>query len=167
MSGLSRGRSEAGTTLIELIMAVAIMGVAFVAILGGIGSAIIGADVQRRDATAGLVLSSAAERIVAETAPYEYKTCVGIVPGMPYPNPADATSPESGYTVKVTRVTFWDPSSNRFVAGPASCTPDPLDPADVPEDSGLQLIQLTATSASGTRAPKVEVLEVVKRKVDT
>lgn len=132
--------------MIELVMAMAMMGLAFVAILGGIGTAIIGADVQRRDAAAGVVLTTAAERIVADTEPY-------VACATSYPVPP----PPPGFTVAVEEVALWDQASNRFVAALDSC------PAT---DDGLQMIRLSARSSSGSRPSDVEVLEVVKRRVD-
>lgn len=157
MSTRPSGRSEAGTTLIELLVAVAIMGIAFVTILGGIGTAIIGSDAQRRDASAGLVLTSAAERVVAEADPYAYVPCA-----TDYQDPAP---PPARYSVTVNSVAFWDTSSNRFVAPAEIPFCDPTNPA-FPADGGLQLIELSVTSSTGTRPPQVEVLQVVKRQVD-
>jgi len=139
-------RSENGTTLIELVVAVAIMGIAFVAILGGIGTAIIGAGSQRRDATAGLLLTSAAEKIVANTQPYQ-----ACATSSTYQVPAPAPL---GFRVEVMKVAHWDPSTNQFGA---AC---PL------TDAGLQLITLSVTSTAGARAPQMEVLDVVKRQVE-
>lgn len=132
-------RGEPGETLIEVLVAVAIMGLAFVVILGGIGTAIIGADVQKQQAGADLALRSAAETIT-------YQPCAASYP--------DQTPP--GFVVEVTRVSYWDPGSNQFdVDPPASCSPPS------PSDSGLQLLDLTVTSASGR--PTSETLQVVKR----
>lgn len=143
------GRSEGGTTLIELVVAVAIMGVAFVAILGGIGSAIIGAAAQRRDATAGVVLTSAAEAIVA--APYLACAALYVPPAAP-----------SGYTVTVTKVAYWQAGSNRFLpveqsaCGPATASPT---------DDGVQLVTLSVTppARAGVGAGTTQTLDVVKR----
>ena len=152
-------RSEAGTTLIEVIVAVAIMGFAMVAILGGIGTSIIFTDIQRREATAGLVLTSTAEELVAETTPYE-------VCAEPSDYQATVTSPEPAvFEVTVTRVRFWDAASTRFVPSLDSCTPsgDPL----LPEaDNGLQLLDLSVTATSGSRKSTTD-LQVVKRDVET
>jgi type II secretory pathway pseudopilin PulG len=142
-------RSDAGATLIELIVAVAIMGVAFVTILAGIGTAIIGADIQRRDATASVVLATAAEKITAESEPY-------VACAASYPVPA----PPEGFTVVVAEVALWDQASNRFVATLDSCLATPA------ADDGLQLVRLTSTSSGGSRGADVEVLEVVKRRID-
>lgn len=153
MSPRPRSRSEAGTTLIELLVAVAIMGIAFVTILGGIGTAIIGSDYQRRDATSGVVLTSAAEKIVADTMPYK-----------PCAQPADYQDPTpspSGFIVAVNEVLFWDGVSDgasRFVA---------LSPCAATADKGIQLIKLTLTPPAGPRANDVEFLEVVKRQVNS
>lgn len=147
-------RSESGTTLIELIMTVAIMGFAMLAIMGGIGTSIVFASIQRQDAKSRLVLTTAGEKILAQAAPYLYKPCATTSDYAPLP-----AAPE-GYTLTLNKVAFWDPLSNRYVASPPSSCPD--------KDGGLQLIRLQVTSSSGgSRAPKDEFLEVVKRQPDT
>ena len=152
-SGRGTRGSEAGTTLIELIVAVVIMGFAMLAIMGGIGTSIIFSSIQRQDAKSRLVLTTAAEKILAEATPYLYKPCATTSDYAPLP----AAPP--GYTLTVSKVAFWTPSTNRYVATHPSC------PA---KDGGLQLIKLQVTSSSGgSRAPKDEFLEVVKRQPDT
>lgn len=135
-------RSEAGTTLIELLVAVAIMGIAFVTIIGGMGMAIIGAGTQERKATTSVVLRTAAETIT-------YQACKTV-------DTYDSTSlpvPPPGFAVSVTRVSQWvDDDTNPFPASTSPCT-----------DTGLQLIELTVTSTS-TGQPATEKLQVVKRK---
>ena len=133
--------SQAGTTLIELLVTIAIMGIAFVGVVGGIGTAIIGADFQKRGATSGIVLTSAAERIAAETTPY-----VRCATPDKYQDPSVETS-EYGIGIEVL---YWDGGS-RFGT---SCT--------VAEDRGVQLIRLTLTPPPGPRANEVETLDVVK-----
>lgn len=157
-------RSEAGTTLIELVVTVAIMGFAMLAIMGGIGTSIIFADVQRKDATSRLVLTSAAEKIVSETEPDKYQACATTYP---------APSSPAGYVVTVEKVTFWEPRSNRYVdsgtlatANINYCNPD-LSVSR--SDSGLQLITLKATSmrqVNGVETAQVETIKVVKRQVE-
>lgn len=156
MSRRPSGRSEAGTTLIELLVAVAIMGIAFVTILGGIGTAIIGSDIQKRDATGGVVLTSAAEKIVADSMPY--KPCAAPAD---YQDPAylDPTFTRGGYRVEVTEVDFWDGGSGYVplpVPPPAAC-------GDA--DNGIQLIKLQLIPPPGPRAGATELLEVAKRQV--
>ena len=146
--------SEAGTTLVELIVTVAIMGFAMLAILGGIGASIIFADVQRKDASARLVLTTAAEQIVSDAAPYRYQVCASS-----YPAPAAP----AGYTLAVNKVAIWEPTSNRYVPATdvPSCSPAPG------SDSGLQLIELKVTAEGGSKADKDEFLQVAKRQVET
>lgn len=134
--------SQAGTTLIELLVTIAIMGISFVGVVGGIGSAIIGADFQKRGATSGIVLTSAAEEIVADTT--AYSSC-----GEPaYPDPPA----QSGYDVAIDAVLFWDPQSSEFATG-----------CPTTGDAGIQFIRLKLTPPAGPRASDVEFLEVVKR----
>lgn len=146
-------RSEAGTTLIELLVTIAIMGIAFVGVLGGIGTAIIGTDVQRKDSTSGVVLTSAAEKLTADTVTYQ-----------PCANAAYFTSflptTTPGFLVEVTRVSLWDgkpDASSRFV------DVSTIAPCGADDDKGLQLIELTLTPA-GPRSTGPEVLQVVKRR---
>lgn len=140
--------SERGATLVELLMAVVVMGLAFVIITGGIGTAIIGADIQRQQTAAGVALRSAAERIV-DIAYVECATASDY---------ASQLSAVEGVTVTVAAVSYWYP-------------PNPSDPAnpgnrfDVPcaADTGLQLVDLSATPATG-RLTSNETLQVVKRR---
>lgn len=143
-------RSEAGTTLIELVVTIAIMGIALVGAVGGIGTAIIGADQQRRDSTSGVALTSAAERVVSDTRPY--KPCA-----LPSDYQDAPPSPSGDFVVTVSRVMFWDPPSNRFVE---------LSPCDPAADNGIQLVTLMVTPPPGPRAQPVPPLDVVKRRIE-
>lgn len=129
-------------TLIELIVVIVIMAVAFLVIVGGMGTAIIGADIQKQRAGADLAIRTAAETI-------DYEPCATT-----YTAPA---SP--GFSVVVTRVSYWDALTNTFDSDPpASCSP----PSGPPEDSGLQLLDLRVTSTTGRSTS--ETLQVVKRR---
>jgi type II secretory pathway pseudopilin PulG len=63
MKHRSRGHSEAGETLAELLVALAILGIAIVVIVGGLGNAIFASNVHRNYATAGTVARNAAETL--------------------------------------------------------------------------------------------------------
>jgi prepilin-type N-terminal cleavage/methylation domain-containing protein len=130
---------ESGVTLIELVVTVVIMGIAFVVIVGGMGTAILGADVQRQRAGADLAIRTAAETVA-------YQECAAS-----YSPPASA-----GFSVTVTRVTYWDAVTNSFVASLPTCAENP------PTDGGLQLVDLAVTSTTGRQTS--ETLQVVKRR---
>jgi len=62
---LERGTGDAGTTLIEILMAVILVGIAFVALLAGLSTVALGSDIHRQQADAEVVLTSAAEHLKA------------------------------------------------------------------------------------------------------
>jgi type II secretory pathway pseudopilin PulG len=70
-------RDDRGETLVELIVAVAILGTAVVAIVGAIGTAIHLSEVHRRQAQAGVYVRSFGEAIENKVngSPTGYKAC--------------------------------------------------------------------------------------------
>ncbi|MFD5141863.1 prepilin-type N-terminal cleavage/methylation domain-containing protein [Streptomyces sp. NPDC058401] len=130
-----RHRGEEGETLIEVLVAVVLIGVAFVAILGGMGTAMISSVTQQKVTSADSVVRSAAEKVVG--APYV--SCAGG-----YETPA----PPAGYTVTV-EVEYWDGVGAFGRACPTA-------------DTGVQKITLTVHS-TGPRPVRDVTLEVVKR----
>lgn len=129
-------------------MAVVIMGLAFVIITGGMGTAIIGADIQAQQTGSDLALRSAAERIV--DLPY-----VDCATSSDY---AAQLDPVAGIAVTVTSVSYWYPPNPS----------DPVNPGNrfgVPcaADTGLQLVDLSATPTNG-RLTASDTLQVVKRR---
>jgi prepilin-type N-terminal cleavage/methylation domain-containing protein len=136
-------RDEAGFTLIEVIVTVAIMAISFVVIVGGLGTAILGSDISRRQATAQSVLRSSAEAVKGAG----YVDCAGAVT---YPLPV-----VQGYAVSITGVTYWDQGANTFVSE-SQCTNDP----------GLQLLTIKVEPQETAKGHNLEprTLQVVKRK---
>ena len=130
-------RGEQGTTMVELLVAVAILGVAFVSILGGMATSITASDIHRKQADGLALVTRNAEAVKA--APYV--ACAG-----PAAYEA-ALSVASGYSVSVTAVAFLDGAG--FVT---TCTTDP----------GIQRVSLEAKATSGTEG--VETVDVIKRK---
>jgi prepilin-type N-terminal cleavage/methylation domain-containing protein len=132
-------RSERGDTLIEILVAVVIMGVAFVLVLGGLGYAIIDAGRQQSQASATAALRSAAETIAADP----YQACPISTP---YALPMDP----SGVHVSIQAIDYWQ-SGQFSTTCPTS-------------DQGLQLVTLTITLTSTDHfPPAVTTLEIVKR----
>jgi type II secretory pathway pseudopilin PulG len=100
---------DRGETLIELVVAVAIMGVVVVALLGAIATSIRMSDVHRKQARAGAFLRSYAEEIqnsVAEGA--GYKPCADTVITR-YPASSFLGDVQL-YPPTITAVTFWNGS---------------------------------------------------------
>ena len=142
---MTRAAREAGATLIEVLVAVVIMGLAFVVIIGGIGTAILGSDLQQQRTSIDAALHSAAEQI-------SYMACPPG--GEPHYQSQLAGVVTDGVALSVTEVSYWkknpDPALDAFVAGP-TCI------------DGLHLLRLSAASTS-SRATSPETLEVVKRR---
>ena len=70
-----RPANDQGETLIELIIAVAIMGIAVVAIVSGLGTSILMSDVHRKQATAATYVRDYAEAIENAVAGGGYSAC--------------------------------------------------------------------------------------------
>jgi type II secretory pathway pseudopilin PulG len=132
------GRDDRGETLIELVVAMAIMSTGVVAVLGCLVTAIMVSDIHRKQSTAGVTLRNYAEAITR------------TVDGGGYPTGCAALSvsftPPAGYTASITKVGYW--SGSAWTSG---CT----------TDAGLR--QLTLQVASGD-ARAVEELVIVVRK---
>lgn len=60
-------RSEAGTTLVELLVTIVILGIAFTTLLGGTFTAVATADRQRKQSVAEATLRSFAEAVKGST----------------------------------------------------------------------------------------------------
>lgn len=136
-----RGRGEAGETLVETLVAVAILGIAGVSILGGLMASIVGSDYHRHQATAETLVRAAAEAVKGAT----YQPC-----------PATYTlpSPGAGFASAITRVEYW---SGTTVGNPNAFLPNCVTAGD----QGLQRITLTVTAADGRGT---ETIQVLKRK---
>ena len=116
-------RSDRGETLIELVVAVAILGIAAVAILAGLMLSVRTSDIHRNDATGGAYVRSFAEAIQTDVDANGYKPCATAASTY-----ADVPVPDlpAGYTPSVTAVQSWNGSSwvrratrrRRAAAGP-------------------------------------------------
>ena len=108
-TGERRSSNDEGETLIELIIAVAIMGIAVVAIVGGIATTIVMADVHRKQASAGAYVRDYAEAVSGHYS--------GSISPSYLPAAVGFTVP-SGFTATVTSVKCWDDAGKVF----STCT---------------------------------------------
>ena len=134
---------DAGVTLVETLVAIAILSIAGVAIIGGFFSMTATATFHRDTASGGAVLRSYADAVTADA----YLEC-----GAPYP--ASAFTPVAGFTV-TNSVTYWK-SDNVFYATGAAGSPCPA-----ATDNGLQRVLVTVSSTDGR---DVETVTVFKRR---
>jgi prepilin-type N-terminal cleavage/methylation domain-containing protein len=136
-----RTRSEdrdAGLTLVEVLLAVAILGIGVTAIVGGMMTSIKSSDMERRAADGQTAMRAYAEAVAGAT----YAACASSYTATGFTAPA-------GFSASMT-VTYWNASTSSFGS---SCT--------VPTDSGLQKVALTVAATDGRAT---ETLTIAKRK---
>jgi prepilin-type N-terminal cleavage/methylation domain-containing protein len=128
---------EAGFTLVELICAVVIMGVAFVAVLSAMGTSIIVSDYHVRRARAETVAQSWAEQVVNTP----YQPCATPSTGQYLVGGASGVSVDvpAGYSTTIDSVKYWNPTTALPAQFVTTCTTDP----------GLQQITLRVTPTGG------------------
>ena len=140
----NRWRNDRGETLVELVLAVAILGMAGVAIISGLMVSVQSSVVHRNDATAGAYVRSFAESIQGYVDSNGYKPCgaaaatySGVaVPDMPLEYPRSVTAVKS-----------WNGSTW------VTCTPD-----------GIQRLDLLVTIPGDSAHRADERLTVILRK---
>jgi prepilin-type N-terminal cleavage/methylation domain-containing protein len=147
-------RSDAGMTLVEILVAVAILGIAIMGMVSGMGTTSLASDRHRKQATADTVVKSYAEAIKQKVSVGAYVGCTTAIPTptasyLPS-NLNSSFSVPAQYTASVTQIKYWSTSAGAFQA---AC------PAG--DDKGAQLLTLSAQSNDG-RA--IEVVDIVVRK---
>ena len=135
-------RSEAGETLLELVMAVTIMGIALVAIVGGLVTSILVSDTHRKQAAAGAFARDYGAAIQNAVATGGYKPCDATG----YASTAVTGFDTTGYTKSIKSVAYWNGSGWQGSCG---------------TDRGLQKVTVLVRS-NDSRAS--EQLDVVLRK---
>jgi prepilin-type N-terminal cleavage/methylation domain-containing protein len=130
---MTRSRDDAGFTLVEVLLAVSILGLGVLVVVGGMMTSIMVSAQGRRSAEGQTAIRAYAEA-VSGTA---YSPCATT-----YASPGFAVP--SGWSTAPVSVSYWNGSG--FVAG---CAPD----------AGLQRVTLRLTSVDGG----VESLSLAKR----
>ena len=137
---------EHGETLLEILVSVTIMGIAFVAIIAGIGTTLLSSDIHRQNATAEAVVRTYAERLL-DPVDVPYVDCATT---SNYANPIGFSLPGAGWTASITSVLKWQ--GNTPPTFTSTCT----------TDQGLQQLTLRVQSPPGNHQA-TETLVVVKR----
>jgi prepilin-type N-terminal cleavage/methylation domain-containing protein len=146
-----RLRGEDGFSLVELMITIVIVGIAFVALLAGVTTSVIVSSHQREQSTADAVARSAAEWIKDPVNnPY---SCAA---NNPYS--LSALAVPTGYTVTISSIEYWNPPATPFTA--------PYTPGFQSSSStcanGLQRITLLVRSSDSQAS---ETVQVIKRAI--
>jgi hypothetical protein len=136
--------SEAGESLAELVVAIAIMGIAIVALVGGLATGLLASDFHRNHATGDTIARSVAELLKGRNVPW-------VASGV-YPASTWSTVDTSGFTVSIAPECW----SNKDTFNPPAFAACPAG------DLGLQ--KLTVSVASNGAHGATEVVTVLKRR---
>lgn len=156
-------RDDIGVGLVELVVAVALMGVVVAGILGAMWSSIRMSDVSDDQAKIEAALGSAADRL----ANYAYIPCPTIAGNagyLPIVQAAAGTVDWPTSTVTITDLRFWQPSSvsqGQWVTANNLTQGECNESASLTTSRTLQRITIKVTSPSGYS----KSLEVVKNNV--
>lgn len=142
MGGHRANYRERGETLLELLVAITILGIAVSAIIGGVVDSILVTDIHRKQTTAGLFARDYAEAIENNVDGSGYVACAAA--GAYSPATVGFTVP-AGFTATVGAALSWNGSTW------VNCT----------SDTGAQKVTVQVASTD-TRA--VESIDVVLRK---
>jgi type II secretory pathway component PulJ len=141
-------RSEAGETLIEVLIASALMGLVVVAIIGGLASVLLGSKLHRDQADGNRTLVGAMERLKSADVP---RRCVANGPSHPYYALASIPS-----AVKITTIEY---EVNRTDTTGNYVDFDSTAACDLTSQLTLQRITLIYTSADNAVTPSLSFIK--------
>lgn len=110
-------RSQTGATLVEVLIALALVGILVLALASGMLTLLKTSTETTKQQQVELALGSFTESL--KSGPYT--KCAALVAGSPYPNTAAWIPPQSSMSASLVKIEYWDKSSTSFVAAcPAS-----------------------------------------------
>ncbi|TNC29576.1 PulJ/GspJ family protein [Amycolatopsis alkalitolerans] len=130
---------DRGETLLELLVSVAILGLAGVALVGGLTTAVISSDAHRKAATAGATIRDYAETIETSVRVGGYQASCTPGYGAGFAPPAGFTTP------RITSVSFWNGSGF-----PGTCSTS--------GDLGVQRLTLMVSSVDGRATERMALV---------
>jgi type II secretory pathway pseudopilin PulG len=149
--------SEAGETLVELMITVAILGLSMVAILAAIWTTLRTADINSKSSNADTALRAFAEQLKQPQATdtFKYLPCTTAGAQVTYPT-YSPPAPYDHYTATVTKV--------RYLTGYSASEEPTWATACPATDRGLQEITLTVTGPDNEPdVASTETVTIVKR----
>lgn len=105
-------RSQTGATLVEVLIALALVGILVLALASGMLTLIKTSTETTKQQQVELALGSFTESL--KSGPYT--KCAALVAGSPYPNTTAWVPPQSSMTASLVKIEYWDKSSTSFVA---------------------------------------------------
>jgi len=152
--------SEAGETLLEVLISSALMAIVVVAIIGGLGTVVLAEHVHREQADANAALVAAMERVKSPSIP---RVSCATATESTYVAAAQAASPAlpTGWTISVVSVEYenyapgsvsWDTTCHEFV-------PVGSPPVMTPTTLTLQRITLQLATSDGRVTPKLSFVK--------
>ena len=137
MTGHRERSRERGESLVELLISVSILGIAVVAIVAGMATAITASDANRKQGIVEAQLRNFAESVTDPTVGYVECATTGS-----YASPPGFALP-AGFSSTITNVRYFDGNSPPAFTGTCPGTPD----------NGVQLVTVQIQSGDG-RAQK-------------
>jgi hypothetical protein len=130
-----RHRSEAGDTMVEVLIAIAVIAIAATAILAAFATSISGSGAQRTAVTMDTMLRTASAEVTSAIQ-QQSSTVFGNCSGAYLVNQSPIALPDSAYTATISGVQYWDSTTNTFtpstpqtpVNGPCPSGANPIGP---------------------------------------
>jgi prepilin-type N-terminal cleavage/methylation domain-containing protein len=104
--------SQTGATLVEVLIALALVGILVLALASGMLTLITTSAETTKQQQIELALGSFTESL--KSGPYT--KCAALVAGSPYPNTTAWVPPQSSMTASLVKIEYWDKSSTSFIA---------------------------------------------------